>query len=285
MFNRHYLHNLYGGSFVDTFPRPKPEKLHFHGLDDFLCLVLDYNPHAPVVPGNPGLFNKSMRASDIGLDSKPSSRVIVRVRSGPPALWQYMGQYRMYASESLTPEEYKSQSLGVRKTWAKEKEWGAEVSAQVFFRKVHHREPSEENISDILDSKEGLVAARSQLSLENIMAAYERGEEENGIYALKCVGYDIEFQRVLERNYKYFTPPEGKTKKGARPAGVKTKAKAAKRKRRSSTPDTPELFERDSSPGRVDAPMKEGVDSDVEILDYNPRTTRSSLQAKRLKSE
>lgn len=111
MFKREYLHRLYGGNQQATFSDINAVKAAVHGIKRFACLVLEYNPHAPVVPGNPGLFFSNSVA--IGRWDEVE-RVIVRIRNTTPALWQYMGEYRMYPSESLTPEEYKSQPLMVR---------------------------------------------------------------------------------------------------------------------------------------------------------------------------
>ena len=110
-FKREYLHRLYGGNPQETFPVPKPMKVAITGVRSFMCLVLKYNLHAPVVPGNPGLFCGSEATTGWSWDTV--ERVIVRVRNTTPALWQYMGEYRLYPSESLTPAEYISQPLMV----------------------------------------------------------------------------------------------------------------------------------------------------------------------------
>lgn len=95
-----------------TYPEPNSAKAAIHGIKHFLCLVLQYNPHAPVCPGNPGMSMSS--ESTIGRSWDGVQRVVVRVRDSTPALWQYMGQYRVYSSESLTTTEYMSQPLVVR---------------------------------------------------------------------------------------------------------------------------------------------------------------------------
>ncbi|KAI0734961.1 hypothetical protein C8Q72DRAFT_805779 [Fomitopsis betulina] len=170
-----------------------------------MCLVLEYNPHAPVIPGNPGLFFSSGYA--FGDTSADTERTIVRVRSTTPALWQYMGEYRMHPSESLTIAEYMAQPLVVRKTWAKgvlEKEWEGLCAVEIYYPKVHGRSLTHQEVTDVLKDTKRLKEIRSQLSEENVITAYERGEEENGIWAMKCVGYDVEFQRTLARNYRQY---------------------------------------------------------------------------------
>lgn len=107
-FNRHYLHKLYGGSFVDTFPHPEPARVRVHGLDDFMCLRLDYNPHAPVNSGDPGLLFTYRSTDNFAKYAARVNRLFVRTQASP-ALWQYMGQYRMYTSEPLTKDEFARQ--------------------------------------------------------------------------------------------------------------------------------------------------------------------------------
>lgn len=101
LFNRHYIHNLYGGSFVDTFPSPSDEKVAIHGLDDFMFITLDLHPHAPLNPGDPGLFLNMVPADGTWGNARQVVRVFVRLRDTPKALWQYSENYRMYPSESL----------------------------------------------------------------------------------------------------------------------------------------------------------------------------------------
>ncbi|KAH9843677.1 uncharacterized protein C8Q71DRAFT_852202 [Rhodofomes roseus] len=290
-FNRHYLHNLYGGSFVATFPRPDPKKRLVHKVDDFMCVVLDLNPHAPINPGDPGLFFSDAPADDLGSFTRTSYRVCVRVQE-KPALWRYMGQYRMIVSESLTTDEFAMQPVAVQKTWGQDillKTWGYEVAARVWYRKRHQQEPPEDEISTLLESKSHMATICNELSWEDIITAFKIGKEVMGIYVMKCVGYDIEFQQILARNYKHFTPPKSKQK----PRGD-TKA-ALKRKHRSPDSVTPEPSEDDNiddADGNDDTTVVvnlvdvgDQLDVEPEVLCVAPKGTRSRAPAKRLKIE
>lgn len=55
------------------------------------------------------------------------------------------------------------------------------------------------------------------------------------MYAMKCVGYDTQFQVVLARNYKKFSPPKPKSKS----KGVSRAAQG--RKRNPATPEASDL--------------------------------------------
>ncbi|OSX60588.1 hypothetical protein POSPLADRAFT_1066785 [Postia placenta MAD-698-R-SB12] len=194
LFNRHYIHNLYGGSFVDTFPSPSDEKVAIHGLNDFMFITLDLHPHAPLNPGDPGLFLNMVPADGTWGNARQVVRVFVRLRDTPKALWQYSGNYRMYPSDP-----------------------SLEKSSQ----DNHRWEPTLEEIEELVSDARSREIA-SSLSWQEISAAYERNEEviilhsverEIGVWCMKCVGYDVEFQRLLVDNADRFTPPAGKRKR------------------------------------------------------------------------
>ena len=106
-FHRYYISGLYGGGTVDTFPRVDKEKARVHGIDNFCFPCLDFNPHAPVNPGDPGLFFEA------GLVDRPlpNMRTFVRLSAGK---WLYCGTYQFIPSQSLTPQEFQRQPNKVR---------------------------------------------------------------------------------------------------------------------------------------------------------------------------
>lgn len=214
LFNRHYIHNLYGGSFVDTFPSPSDEKVAIHGLDDFMFITLDLHPHAPLNPGDPGLFLNMVPADGTWGNARQVVRVFVRLRDTPKALWQYSENYRMYPSESLERsllDNHRWRSWGMR---ILQHGFGIDVRARVYARREYHREPTLEEMEELV-SDARLREIASYLSWQEISAAYERNEEEIGVWCKKCVGYDVEFQRLLVDNADRFTPPAGKRKRTA----------------------------------------------------------------------
>ena len=64
------------------------------------------HPHAPSLPGAPGLWMcyTGEKRSDKDM------RVLVRVETKPHHLWQYMGQYDIQPSDPLSLEEWIMQS-------------------------------------------------------------------------------------------------------------------------------------------------------------------------------
>lgn len=92
--------------------------------------------------------------------------------------------------------------------------FGIDVRARVYARREYHREPTLEEIEELVSDARSREIA-SSLSWQEISAAYERNEEEIGVWCMKCVGYDVEFQRLLVDNADRFTPPAGKRKRTA----------------------------------------------------------------------
>lgn len=64
------------------------------------------HPHAPSTPGAPGLW---VDCVDSGFSYR-DLWLIVRVKTKPLALWQYMGQYDAEPSDPLTLPEWTMQS-------------------------------------------------------------------------------------------------------------------------------------------------------------------------------
>ena len=108
-FNRKYISHLYGGNTQKTFPKPRDEMLELHGLDDWMFLSLDFNPHAPTKPGHSGLFFSEEGRATKTWDTV--ERTFVLVGSGK---WLYMGQYKMEPGITLSTDLWKKQKPAVR---------------------------------------------------------------------------------------------------------------------------------------------------------------------------
>jgi len=106
MVTREFLSHHYGGNPQETLPSISAKRVAIHGINDFMFPNLDFNPHAPEVPGAPGLF---FEAQGCPADDWPKvQRVITRIDSGR---WLYIGQYQMTPNPSLTKEEWVEQSI------------------------------------------------------------------------------------------------------------------------------------------------------------------------------
>jgi hypothetical protein len=79
-----------------------------HGYDNFMYISPLYNPHAPQVPGYPGLFYESCYFPD-GERAK-IRRLFILLGNG---WWLYLGQYRLARAEALAKEEWNLQTPAV----------------------------------------------------------------------------------------------------------------------------------------------------------------------------
>ena len=79
-------------------------------LQKFDVTYKTLHPDAPSLPGAPGLW----MCCSSGRWSDEDMRVVVRVKTKPLALWQYMGQYDIQPSDPLSLEEWIMQSEQVR---------------------------------------------------------------------------------------------------------------------------------------------------------------------------
>ncbi|KAA1477489.1 hypothetical protein DENSPDRAFT_755659, partial [Dentipellis sp. KUC8613] len=187
--SRAYMSATYGGNSIETFPPIGGEMLEKHGLNDFCYITLEYNPSAPTEPGHPGLwFNSSPHEQE----HPTPYRTFVRLRVNE---WLYVGQYQFLQSPCLSQAEWILQSRRVQTTWAQKilsKGWGRLVRTRVALRRDLGREPNPEELQTALASKTAFP-----ITQEEILAAYNRGEEHLGIVAMKCVDYDEDFQRRI----------------------------------------------------------------------------------------
>jgi len=98
---RDFMSHRFGGSNCSCFPRIKQERVDEHGYNDFMYLNLDLNPHAPQVPGAPGLYFEPGK-SDPDFEWADPQRLYSRITGGA---WQKMGIYQMTRSSPLSIEE------------------------------------------------------------------------------------------------------------------------------------------------------------------------------------
>ncbi|KAI0717605.1 hypothetical protein C8T65DRAFT_737930 [Cerioporus squamosus] len=245
---RAYIHNLYGGGHQLTFPESSKEFVEWHGLRDWAFLTLEWNPHAPTRPGVSGLFLSGAGAAID--DIQDILRTFVRVRSGK---WVYMGEYRFRPGKSLTVESWKQQP---------EVKTGRALCVRVWLRKQRGSD-YKVTAEDYEEAEPKMKDIQASITEEDINGAFDRGEEEMGVYTMTCVGYDEDFIRFLVRNVHRWSPPEPKKKQGAVPgrAGKKSR-KGTGSKRKPIEVDS----ESERSEGGGDEPWaREGDDEDMKV--------------------
>ncbi|KAK0227035.1 hypothetical protein EDD85DRAFT_890796 [Armillaria nabsnona] len=202
---RLFMSNKYGGSPQDTFPRVAQSFLREHHMDDFMYLNLAMNPHAPQVPGAPGLFFDADEPVD---EFSKTRRVFSRIRS---AQWEYMGQYKMEPVASLTTEEWNQQRNTVRLVWASRLStsgWGIHCRAVVHLHEQLGRTPTGREVEEALQGGDQY----RNITREQIAEAFLKGWVTMAVWTMKCVDYDVDFQRELVAKYANWIPPPSKPK-------------------------------------------------------------------------
>ncbi|KAK0191630.1 hypothetical protein F5146DRAFT_929778 [Armillaria mellea] len=152
--DRLFMSKVYGGNSQETFPRVAKKFLDMHHMDDFMYLNLNMNPHAPQVPGAPGLFfDADDMVEPVDESLSKTKRVFSRIDS---AQWEYMGQYTMSPVASLTMEEWNDQRNTVRLVWASKLStsgWGVHCRVVVHLREQLGRRPTKREVEEALQGE------------------------------------------------------------------------------------------------------------------------------------
>ncbi|RPD55102.1 hypothetical protein L227DRAFT_615585 [Lentinus tigrinus ALCF2SS1-6] len=172
---REQLSRRFGGSTMDTFPRPHKNRIAVHGRANFMCISLDWNPHGPQKPGHGGLFfETTVWPGDAWTANLKHSRTQV--------LFVKLQQW------GNLPVHEK-----VRATWASEiseSGWGKPIRARIHLRRTLGRDPTREEV-------ENELGAFKDVSKDDVRDAVDSGNECICAWSMKCIGYDEDFQLEL----------------------------------------------------------------------------------------
>ncbi|KXN88485.1 hypothetical protein AN958_07151 [Leucoagaricus sp. SymC.cos] len=246
---RAFISSIYGGNPQETLPRMGKKFLAQHGLDDFMFPSLDYNPEAAQIPGAPGLF---FGAGEPAQEWAPIQRVITRINSGA---WLYVGQYSFTPTESLTLEELYDQPARFHTTWSREicvKGWGQDIIRRVAARKRFRcTRPTKEQLEIIEASGE-----YRDVTPEEVQAAFLKGDEVFGVWEMRCVDYDVDFQLDLAEKFKTWVPPPRKPRKPKK-----------EKESQDPKPKSNKKVKIGKKRQRTEASEMSSIDSDVVLLD------------------
>ncbi|KAI0059305.1 hypothetical protein BV25DRAFT_1889909 [Artomyces pyxidatus] len=224
--SRRFMSSVYGGSSQAAFPKIGEKKLAVHGLRNFMYLILDLHPHAPHQPGHPGLwFLQEVLTWE--WSRKTERRTFVRVS---PGKWLYVGQYKLNPVAPFSREEWLMQSNKIRSFWCRdilEFDWGKSVRARIIYRRDKGREATDRELDRIMESK---TRHYRHVTEAEIMQAFDEGKEMLGVFAMKCVGYDKDFQRSLAGTFPTWVPPPKEPKRTKKTRRTKVTKSARKRK-------------------------------------------------------
>ncbi|KAG7446180.1 uncharacterized protein BT62DRAFT_157337 [Guyanagaster necrorhizus] len=111
-----------------------------------------------------------------------------------------MGQYQMESVASLTTEEWNEQRNTVRLVWASKLStsgWGTECRAVAYLHEQLGRNLTRREVEDALQDGN----QHRNVTREQIAEAFLKGWVTMAVWAMKCVGYDVDFQRELVAKY------------------------------------------------------------------------------------
>ncbi|KAF7978747.1 hypothetical protein HWV62_44762 [Athelia sp. TMB] len=198
-FPRAFFSDTWGGGRLATGPAIGEQKMREHNFRNFLYPTTDYCPAsicrissaAPMIAGAAGLMFSPNGVDNNGTQqANKTVRLVITKLPQQPVIWLYVGQYLELPAPSLTRDEWLSQKLRVKQTWAQDilkKGWGRIVRTRVFLRKHLGREPTLKEVEEYND--EVTVTA------DEIREDFDQGKERLGVFVLKPVGYNEEFQQ------------------------------------------------------------------------------------------
>ncbi|KAI0823788.1 hypothetical protein BC628DRAFT_1411310 [Trametes gibbosa] len=175
----------YGGSPMDTFPKPSEKRRAQHRRrTGLMCINLLWTPRAPQWSGHTGLyFDISLPVVEWMADTSHAERqtLFVKLKS------------RQKSAPSLTAQQWCGLPSAVRSIlmWTKNihgKQWGKSVRARIHIRQTLGREATNKEAKPT----EGLF---KHISVEDIDAAFVAGHERLRIWSMQCVAYEEDFQR------------------------------------------------------------------------------------------
>ncbi|KAF8957583.1 hypothetical protein BDZ97DRAFT_1845697 [Flammula alnicola] len=174
-------------------PKNKPHKF----LTPLMIIPnIDVNPEMPRCPGAPGLLLSCRK--DMCKDGPWT--LFVKVETSKKVHLDYAGEYTCTAVGEMTKEEFLAQDAKVKITWgekvANHKRYPIyrELRARITLRKQLGSEPTEEQVqteAELIKKKE----YKGSLDIQDVVAAFERGEESISIVKVECMAYSHERAR------------------------------------------------------------------------------------------
>ncbi|KAF5311337.1 hypothetical protein D9611_012628 [Ephemerocybe angulata] len=226
---RNFIYLAYGGSpyqFLQYIPAERNPSQTGSGRRRLVFPMPEMNPAMPLHPGESGL----LFASRHEVLSDPPWGVFRKNLDGGEARWLYLGEYESVLVGRMTKAQFRMQRATVKARWAKliieQKAFECYtcMRARIALRKHGLLVGNEEEVQalianeiDQIENGEGL-----ELGEEDVIRAFDMGEEAIDIIRMKCVAYDRVFADSIEEKFKRY--PEMKAAQEAKSA----KGKSAK---------------------------------------------------------
>ncbi|KAF6746321.1 hypothetical protein DFP72DRAFT_923170 [Ephemerocybe angulata] len=245
---RNFIYLAYGGSpyqFLQYIPAERNPSQTGSGRRRLVFPMPEMNPAMPLHPGESGL----LFASRHEVLSDPPWGVFRKNLDGGEARWLYLGEYESVLVGRMTKAQFRMQRAMVKARWAKliieQKafECYSCMRARIALRKHGLLVGNEVEVQalvanevDQIENGEGL-----ELGEEDVIRAFDMGEEAIDIIRMKCVAYDRIFADSIKEKFKRYPEMKaaqeaksamGKSGKGHNKAKRATKGKLKKKHRK-----------------------------------------------------
>ncbi|KAJ7472917.1 hypothetical protein B0H11DRAFT_2282735 [Mycena galericulata] len=168
----------------------------------------DLNPFLPPRPGATGLIF----ASRLEITQSSPWALFCKDKPSGEAVWRYMGDYENTECGVTTAEQFQRQTQEVKQSWGKRilvsKKWEVYVRmrARIALRKTGRLVADDDEA--VAREMQRIKAKRGiPLTVDDVIEALSRGEEEIKIIRMQCVSYDQELVADMERKHDAWIAP------------------------------------------------------------------------------
>ncbi|KAI1790099.1 hypothetical protein LXA43DRAFT_947736 [Ganoderma leucocontextum] len=150
----------------------------------------EFQPWRPSKPGKPGLFlypsSEEQWQGDI-------QTIFVALYM---AKYRYVGEYRLTAAEPLSPDEFNALAPAVKHKWAghvAQTVLFKEIRVRIATRRDKRREATMQEVMTVANDTKNFF--RGTVTAEDVLRAYESGDERMHVWRMACVRFDEAFLR------------------------------------------------------------------------------------------
>ncbi|CAA7263060.1 unnamed protein product [Cyclocybe aegerita] len=163
----------------------------------FLLPTSDLNPEAPRKPGEPGLL---LSCREEMCKGGPWT-LFIQVPGGKLVRYDYAGEYTCHVVGAMTADEFTGQALNVKLNWGdsvlkrRRHLVYRQLRARIALRKRLGDEPTQDQIQQETKLNKD-KAYKDGLTRDDVLGAFERGEEGISIVRVECSSYSHEKARA-----------------------------------------------------------------------------------------
>ncbi|KAG8927427.1 hypothetical protein FRC02_008221 [Tulasnella sp. 418] len=201
-FRRAKLTKILGGNPMTIFSRANELFCRIHQTPLIFYPELGWNPHAPRIPGAPGVLLIGI-GKEIERESGP-----LFVKLGTEALWTYMGHYEYMPSEPLTKEEFAALSEEAKQTICDDhacRSWAKPFIAQLHFQKKYGRLGNRNELEEVIKQMRGIAGKWRYLNqvidVDDVRQAFANGQRRLSSAVVNCIRYDLTFLEMIIERY------------------------------------------------------------------------------------